>query len=76
MHVDARADTPITQGALDERKAVAWLEWHYASPGDDGHPFEWKRSDWGYLDGCVVAVGYAATAIEPTEIELKGRSEL
>ena len=33
-----RADSPITQGALDERKAVAWLEWDYAGPGDDGHP--------------------------------------
>ena len=25
-------------------------------PGDDGLPFEWKPSDWGYLDGRVVAV--------------------
>ncbi len=34
-----RATTPVTKGALDERKAVAWLEWDYAGPGDDGHPF-------------------------------------
>jgi hypothetical protein len=59
-----RADSPITQGALDERKAVAWLEWDYAGPGDDGHPFEWKPSDWGYLDGRVVAIDYGATAFE------------
>jgi hypothetical protein len=59
-----RADSPITRGALDERKAVAWLEWDYAGPGDDGHPFEWKPSDWGYLDGRVVAIDYGATAFE------------
>ena len=57
-----RATTPVTKGALDERKAVAWLEWDYAGPSDDGLPFEWKPSDWGYLDGRVVAVDYAATA--------------
>jgi hypothetical protein len=44
-----------------ERKAVAWLEWDYAGPSDDGLPFEWKPSDWGYLDDRVVAVDYAAT---------------
>ena len=59
-----RADSPITRGALDERKAVAWLEWDYAGPEDDGHPFEWKPSDWGYLDGRVVAIDYGATAFE------------
>src|SRR5262245_57939440 len=53
-----RAETPVTQGTLDERKAVAWHEWGYAGPGDDGHPFEWKTSDWGYLKGRVVAVDY------------------
>ena len=57
-----RATTPVTKGALDERKGVAWLEWDYAGPSDDGLPFEWKPSDWGYLDGRVVAVDYAATA--------------
>ena len=57
-----RATTPVTKGALDERKGVAWLEWDYAGPRDDGLPFEWKASDWGYLDGRVVAVDYAATA--------------
>ena len=46
-----RATTPVTKGALDERKGVTWLEWDYAGPSDDGLPFEWKPSDWGYLDG-------------------------
>jgi hypothetical protein len=57
-----RARTPVTKGALDERKGVAWLEWDYTGPSDDGLPFEWKPSDWGYLDDRVVAVDYAATA--------------
>jgi hypothetical protein len=55
-----RATTPVTKGALDERKGVAWLEWDYAGPTDDALPFEWKPSDWGYLDGRIVAVDYAA----------------
>ena len=33
-----RATTPVTKGALDERKGVAWLEWDYAGPGDDRLP--------------------------------------
>jgi hypothetical protein len=36
-----RATSPVTKGALDERKGVAWLEWDYAGPSDDGLPFEW-----------------------------------
>ena len=39
-----RATTPVTKGALDERKGVTWLEWDYAGPSDDGLPFEWKPS--------------------------------
>jgi hypothetical protein len=33
--------------------------WDYRGPGDDGAPFEPKASDWGWLDGKVVAVDYA-----------------
>jgi hypothetical protein len=51
-----RAATPITRVELEERKARTFFEWDYAGPGDDGHPFEWKPSDWGYLDGRVVAI--------------------
>ena len=60
----APGNSATTQGCPegDERKGVAWLEWDYAGPRDDGLPFEWKPSDWGYLDGRVVAVDYAATA--------------
>jgi hypothetical protein len=33
--------------------------WDYRGPGDDGAPFEPKASDWGWLDGKVVAIDYA-----------------
>jgi hypothetical protein len=65
-----RAATPITRVELEERKARAFFEWDYACPGDDGHPFEWKPSDWGYIDGRVVAIDYAATAIGETPVPI------
>jgi hypothetical protein len=65
-----RAATPITRVELGERKARAFFEWDYAGPGDDGHPFEWKPSDWGYIDGRVVAIDYAATAIGETPVPI------
>jgi hypothetical protein len=33
-------------------------DWDY-KPGDDEHPFEWKRSDWGWLNGRLVALDYS-----------------
>jgi len=65
-----RAATPITRVELEERKARAFFEWDYAGAGDDGHPFEWKPSDWGYIDGRVVAIDYAATAIGETPVPI------
>ena len=56
-----RAETPVSQDQVDERIANAWSEWDYLGDQDDGCPFEWKRSDWGVLDGKLVAVDYAAT---------------
>ena len=54
---------PITQAQLDElkRDQRAWNEWDYLGPTDDECPFEWKPTDWGVLDGRLVAVDYAAT---------------
>jgi hypothetical protein len=56
-----RAATPITQVQIDELKARFWKEWDYLGLGDDGHPFEWKLSDWGVLDERLVAVDYGVT---------------
>jgi hypothetical protein len=59
-----RAATPVTQDQVNERKANAFSEWNYLGDPDDESPFEWKRSDWGVLvDGTLVAVDYAATAV-------------
>ena len=56
-----RAATPVTQDQINERKANAWFEWNYLGDPDDEHPFEWKQSDSGVLDGRLVAVDYAAS---------------
>jgi hypothetical protein len=72
-----RAETPITQGQLADRKAHAFDEW---GVGDDEYPFEWKPTDWGILDGRIVAVDYAATVLSAedekiiAEHEAAGRS--
>jgi hypothetical protein len=70
VSIKRRAATPITRVELEERKARAFFEWDYAGPGDDGHPFEWKPSDWGYINGRVVAIDYAATAIGETPVPI------
>ena len=46
-----RATTPVTKGALDERKGVAWLEWDYAGPRDDG-PRAREALVWVRVAGC------------------------
>lgn len=56
-----RAATPVTQDQVNERMDNAFYEWNYLGEPDDEHPFEWKPSDWGILDGRLVAVDYAAT---------------
>jgi hypothetical protein len=59
-----RAATPVTQAQINELKERAWCKWDYLGAGDDECPFEWKPSDWGVLDGRLVAVDYAATAFQ------------
>jgi hypothetical protein len=57
----SRAATPVTQAQIGDLKARAWSEWDYLGHNDDVCPFEWKPSDWGVLDGRLVAVDYAAS---------------
>lgn len=63
LQIARRAATPITQAQLDglKRDQRAWHGWAYLGPTDDECPFEWKPTDWGVLDGRLVAVDYAAT---------------
>jgi hypothetical protein len=37
-------------------------DWDYVPP-DESAPFEYKRSDWGWLDGRVVAVDYSTSEL-------------
>jgi hypothetical protein len=38
-------------------------DWDYVPP-DDTSPFEYKASDWGWLQGRLVALDYSAPALE------------
>jgi hypothetical protein len=62
LQIARRAGTPVTQAEVNDLKKnlTAWSEWDYAGAGDDECPFEWKPTDWGYLNGRLVAVDYAA----------------
>ena len=66
FQIARRAATPITQEQLDGLRLNqrACNEWDYFGPDDDECPFEWKRTDWGMLNGGLVAVDYAATCPE------------
>jgi len=44
-------------------KSIGIPDWEYMPPNDEGHPFEWKPSDWGMLKGRLVALDYAAPAL-------------
>jgi hypothetical protein len=58
-----RAATPLTEAERDELWASdSFPDWDYVPP-DEGHPFEWKPSDWGWLDGRLVALDYSAPSL-------------
>src|SRR5262249_7383302 len=59
----ARAATPLTDAERDELiRQDGFRDWDYVPP-DEGHPFEWKSSDWGSLGGKLVALDYATPAL-------------
>jgi hypothetical protein len=41
-------------------------DWDYM-PGEDGDPFEYKASDWGWYRGCLVALDYSTPAHDTKE---------
>ena len=43
-------------------------DWDYM-PGEDGHPFEFKASDWGYIGNKLVALDYSTPAHDTAEEE-------
>jgi hypothetical protein len=61
----ARAAQPLTEAEAEElRTKDAFPDWDYVPPDDEGGPFEYKASDWGWLDGRLVALDYATPALD------------
>lgn len=57
------AARPLTEEeAQFHQDADSFPDWDYW-PGDPTEPFEYKASDWGLLDGHLVALDYSAPAI-------------
>lgn len=66
----ARAAVPLTPTEFEGAVANGELpDWHYRGMHDEPDPFEGKPSDWGYLDGKIVALDYAAPALFPDETQ-------
>lgn len=66
------AATPLTDAEFHELFTQDDFppDWNYRGPGDDGHPFDWKACDWGWLDGKPVALDYSVTiAADEHEID-------
>lgn len=60
----ARAAVPLTQAEFDDLLNADGLpDWDYHGLGDEPDPSEGKPSDWGRLDGVIVALDYAALAL-------------
>jgi hypothetical protein len=59
---DAAAPLPATKCL-----AITLDQKSMPSSPDNSHPFEWKASDWGELDGRLVAVDYAAPVLFPDD---------
>jgi hypothetical protein len=55
-----RAARPLSKQEHDHLlKTDGFPDWDYVPP-DETQPFEYKASDWGWLDGCLVALDYSA----------------
>lgn len=55
----ARAATPLTESeAKSFRETHSFPDWDYCPP-DQPSPFEPKASDWGWLNGKLVALDYS-----------------
>jgi hypothetical protein len=60
-----RRAEPIPENEFYEIRDTGRLpDWDYRGPGDVESPFEWKPSDWGWLDGRIVAVDYSTPMLD------------
>jgi hypothetical protein len=57
--------TPLSEDEVHHlRETDGFPDWNYVPP-DEGEPFEYKASDWGWLsDGRLVALDYSAPALD------------
>ena len=56
------AARPLTEPGRDHLwETDGFPDW--VSGGDRHQPFEWKPSDWGWLDGHLVALDYSSPAL-------------
>jgi hypothetical protein len=59
----ARAAQPLTEPEAEHLLEVdGFPDWDYVPP-DETAPFEYKSSDWGRLEGRLVALDYSAPAL-------------
>jgi hypothetical protein len=59
----ARAAKPLAQAEFNKlRDEDGFPDWDYVPP-DETAPFEYKQSDWGRLNGRLVALDYSAPAL-------------
>jgi hypothetical protein len=59
-----RAARPLAEAeAIMLRATRGFPDWDYIPPEDEGVPFEPKASDWGWLNGRIVALDYSAPAL-------------
>jgi hypothetical protein len=59
----------ITEKEHDDLMALeGFPDWDYVLP-DETRPFEYKQSDWGWVDGQLVAVDYSSPVLfEPVSL--------
>ena len=58
-----RSARPLTEQEHNHlMETDSFPDWDYVPP-DETEPFEYKRSDWGWLDGRVVALDYSAPVL-------------
>jgi hypothetical protein len=59
-----QAARPLTEQERDHLwETDGFPDWDYMPPNDEGEPFEYKPSDWGWLDGRLVALDYSSPVL-------------
>jgi hypothetical protein len=60
----AQAATPLSESEFKQLwDGDGFPDWDYQPADGDECPFEWKPSDWGWLNGRLVALDYSTPAL-------------